>query len=74
MNTYFETSQPLEPGKACKIIQREASTGNMVGSWDGYYDPKHFIVRLYPDANPYCHWKVAREAKKISASLVRLKR
>lgn len=74
MKTYFETLQPLTPGKVCRIIQRDSETGNMVGSWDGYYDPKRFVVRLYPNANPFCHWKVSREARKISASLVRLKR
>ena len=63
--------EPLIENKPISIVERDEH-GALVGAYIGYYDYKHFVVRLYPDfKNKLVTWRGAPRKKTVSAYNVR---
>ena len=75
MNTTFTCRQPsLSVNHRNDIIERDEQ-GNIVGAWYGYYNPKRFTVKLYPNRrHPFFRWNKEPVIKTISAGLVKCQR
>ena len=64
MNTKLYCSK-LMPGTALKVSER-TEAGELVGFWKGYWVPQRGIIRLYPERNPFCVWRVSSAPKTVS--------
>lgn len=64
MNTKLYCSK-LMPGTALKVSER-TEAGELVGSWRGFWFPQRGVIRLYPDRNPFCTWRVSHAPKTVS--------
>ena len=75
MNTTYTCKQPsLSVNHRNDIIERDEQ-GNIVGVWYGYYNPKRYTVRLYPNrTHPFFKFTGEPRVKSVSAGLVRCDR
>ena len=67
----FECHGTLAPGKALKIIERSAG-GVLVSEYKGFYNPKKFIVTLYPRYNPFATDNSKTGKRPISARFIKV--
>ena len=67
----FECSGRLEPGKALKVIERSPG-GVLISEYKGFYNPKKFVVTLYPTYNPFAQDNTKKNKRSISAMLVKV--
>lgn len=65
--TYYVVGSVI-PGKACKILAKNA-VGGVVGQYDGYYKPERDTFVLYPAKNARFYGKLVKQ--EIAVALVR---
>ena len=67
---FISDSAVVIPGRAVIVSERNAD-GALVGSYNGYYNPKKGIYTLYPRYNS-CAWQLKKLVKHVvSEHLVR---
>ena len=74
MNNYICKQPSLSVNYRNEIVEMDQN-GNIVGAWYGYYNPKRFTVKLYPNRkHPFVKWQRSPEITTISAQLVKCDR
>ena len=69
--TYTCTEPHLIPNKPQTITERD-DNGCLIGIYTGYYDYKHFEVRMYPQMkHKFVTWRGRPQKKVINAMYVR---
>lgn len=75
MNTTYTCRQPsLSVNRRNDIVERDERC-NIVGVWYGYYNPKRYTVRLYPNrTHPFFKFVGEPRIKEVSAGLIKCTR
>ena len=58
---FYYSNYPPQAGKPCRIVERDKD-GKPRGEYNGYWDPKNCIIRLYPSSGS---WIYGRLGKKV---------
>lgn len=67
---FISDNVTVVPGRAVIVSERNAA-GTLVGSYNGYYNPRKGIYTLYPRYSPHV-WKIKKNVKHVvSEHLVR---